>query len=121
MKRRKTVRQKRTRSGNWLVRCCPGSKARITQETPQKATQWSTRTRAHEVGVSETTVRRVWRDNGLKPHRTKGLKISNDPRFAEKLVDVVGLYLDPPEHALVLSCDEKSRFRRWTKRKRACH
>jgi transposase len=83
---------------------------RTTQETPPNATQWSTRTMANAVGVSETTVRRVWRDNGLKPHRTKGFKISNDPRFAEKLVDVVGLYLDPPEHALVLSCDEKSQI-----------
>jgi transposase len=52
----------------------------------------------------------VWRDNSLKPHRTKGFKVSNDPRFAEKLVDIVGLYLDPPDHALVLSCDEKSQI-----------
>jgi transposase len=65
---------------------------------------------AKAVGVSEATVRRVWRDNGLKPHRTKGFKVSNDPHFAEKLVDVVGLYLNPPEHALVLSCDEKSQI-----------
>ncbi len=58
----------------------------------------------------ETTVRRAWRDNGLQPHRTKGFKVSNNPQFAEKLVDVVGLYLDPPEHALVLSCDEQSQI-----------
>jgi transposase len=83
---------------------------KTTQELPPHATQWSTRTMAAAVGVSETTVRRVWRDNGLKPHRTKGFKVSNDPRFVEKLVDVVGLYLDPPEHALVLSCDEKSQI-----------
>ena len=62
------------------------------------------------VGVSKDTVRRVWRDNGLKPHLIKTFKVSNDPRFAEKLVDVVGLYLSPPEHALVLSCDEKSQI-----------
>jgi transposase len=83
---------------------------RTTRETPPQATQWSTRTMAAAVGVSEKTVRRVWRDNGLKPHRVKTFKVSNDPQFAEKLVDVVGLYLDPPEHALVLSCDEKSQI-----------
>ena len=81
---------------------------KTTQETPANATQWSVRSMAKAVGVSKDTVQRVWKDNGLKPHRTKGFKISNDPRFAEKLVDVVGLYLNPPEHALVLSCDEKS-------------
>lgn len=83
---------------------------KTTQETPPNATQWSTRTMAAAVGVSEHTVRRVWRDNGLKPQRIKNFKVSNDPQFAEKLVDVVGLYLDPPEHALVLSCDEKSQI-----------
>jgi transposase len=83
---------------------------RTTQETPANATQWSVRSLARVVGVSKDTVRRVWRDNGLKPHRVKTFKVSNDPRFVEKLVDVVGLYLDPPEHALVLSCDEKSQI-----------
>jgi transposase len=81
-----------------------------TQQTPPNATQWSVRSMAKAVGVSKDTVRRVWRDNGLQPHRTKGFKVSNDPQFAEKLVDVVGLYLSPPEHALVLSCDEKSQI-----------
>ncbi len=84
--------------------------ARTTQETPPGATHWSTRTMAAAVGISKATVQRIWRDNGLQPHRTKTFKVSNDPRFAEKLVDVVGLYLDPPEHALVLSCDEKSQI-----------
>lgn len=83
---------------------------KTTQETPPNATQWSTRSMARAMGVSKDTVQRIWHDNGLKPHRTKGFKVSNDPRFAEKLVDVVGLYLDPPEHALVLSCDEKSQI-----------
>jgi transposase len=83
---------------------------KTTQETPPHATQWSTRSLAEAVGVSKDTVQRVWHDNGLKPHRTKGFKVSNDPRFAEKLVDIVGLYLDPPEHAMVLSCDEKSQI-----------
>ena len=81
-----------------------------TQETPPNATQWSTRSLAKAIGCNDTLVHRVWRDNGLKPHLTKTFKISNDPRFAEKLVDIVGLYLDPPEHALVLSCDEKSQI-----------
>ena len=83
---------------------------KTTQETPPNATQWSTRTLAQALGCNDTLVQRVWRDNRLKPHRTKGFKVSNDPKFAEKLVDVVGLYLDPPEHALVLSCDEKSQI-----------
>jgi transposase len=83
---------------------------KTTQETPPHATHWSTRTMAAAVGVSRSTVERVWRDNGLKPHRTKTFKVSNDPHFAEKLVDVVGLYLNPPEHALVLSCDEKTQI-----------
>jgi len=83
---------------------------KTTQETPRNATQWSTRSLAKELGCSDTMVQRVWRDNGLRPHRTKNFKVSNDPRFAEKLVDIVGLYLNPPEHALVLSCDEKSQI-----------
>ena len=83
---------------------------KTTQETPENATQWSVRSMARAVGVSKATVQRIWSDNGLKPHRTKSFKISNDKQFAEKLVDVVGLYLDPPEHALVLSCDEKSQI-----------
>jgi transposase len=83
---------------------------KTTQEIPPNATQWSTRSLAKALGCSDTMVQRVWRDNGLQPHRTKGFKVSNDPRFAEKLVDVVGLYLNPPQSALVLSCDEKSQI-----------
>jgi transposase len=83
---------------------------KTTQEKPANATHWSTRTMAAAVGVSKATVQRVWRDNGLKPHLCKTFKVSNDPRFAEKLVDVVGLFLDPPEHSLVLSVDEKSQI-----------
>ena len=93
---------------------------KTTQETPPNATQWSTRSMARAVGVSKDTVQRVWRDNGLKPHRIKNFKVSNDPQFVEKLVDVVGLYLDLPEHALVLSCDENARIRRSTARRKAC-
>lgn len=83
---------------------------KTTQETPVNATQWSVRSMAQAMGVSKSTVQRIWNDNGLQPHRVKSFKVSNDPKFAEKLVDVVGLYLDPPEHALVLSCDEKSQI-----------
>jgi transposase len=79
-----------------------------TREKPAKATHWSTRTMAQASGVSEATVRRIWRRHGLKPHLLRTFKISNDPLFAEKVEDIVGLYLNPPEHALVLSVDEKS-------------
>ncbi len=80
---------------------------RTTQEMPENATQWSVRSMAKAVGTSKATVQRVWSDNGLKPHLRKTFKSSNDKRFAEKVIDVVGLYLNPPERALVLSCDEK--------------
>jgi transposase len=79
-----------------------------TQTLPEAATHWSTRTLAAKVGVSDTTVLRVWHRHGLKPHLVETFKVSRDPRFAEKLEDIVGLYLNPPEHALVLCCDEKS-------------
>ncbi|MDX1965729.1 MAG: IS630 family transposase [Planctomycetaceae bacterium] len=84
--------------------------AKTTRETPPNATQWSTRTMADATGISKATVQRIWRDNHLQPQRVKTFKLSNDPQFAEKLVDVVGLYLDPPDRALVLSCDEKSQI-----------
>ena len=81
-----------------------------TQERPAAATHWSTRTLAQHLGVKRDMVRRVWKAAGLKPHRIRTFKLSNDPRFVEKVVDVVGLYLNPPEHALVLSVDEKSQI-----------
>jgi len=81
-----------------------------TQTKPAAATHWSTRTLAAHLNVSPAMVQRVWKANGLKPHQTKTFKLSNDKHFVEKLVDVVGLYLSPPEHALVLSCDEKSQI-----------
>src|SRR5438034_11095782 len=83
---------------------------KTTQETPSQATHWSTRSMARAAGVSEATVRRIWRAHGLKPHRVRSFKLSNDPQFAEKLEEIVGLYLNPPEHALVLSLDEKSQI-----------
>jgi len=79
-------------------------------ERPINATHWSTRTLAEHLGVGATTVRRVWRNNGLKPHLSRSFKLSRDPHFEDKLLDVVGLYMNPPEHALVLSCDEKSQI-----------
>jgi len=79
-----------------------------TQTLPAAATHWSTRTLAAKAGVSDTTVLRVWQRHGLKPHLVRGFKVSRDPQFVAKLEDIVGLYLSPPEHALVLCCDEKS-------------
>ena len=81
-----------------------------TRHKPPHATHWSTRTMAAAVGISEASVRRIWRAHGLKPHRVETFKISNDPAFAQKLEDIVGLYLNPPEHALVLCVDEKSQI-----------
>ncbi len=79
-----------------------------TQTKPEAATHWSTRTMAAKLGVSAASVLRHWRANGLKPHVVRGFKGSRDPKFVEKLEDIVGLYMSPPEHALVLCCDEKS-------------
>jgi len=79
-----------------------------TQSKPEAATHWSTRKMAIELGVSAASVSRHWRANGLKPHLVRGFKVSRDPLFVEKLEDIVGLYMSPPEHALVLCCDEKS-------------
>ena len=78
--------------------------------TPSNATHWSTRTMAKAQGISEATVRRIWKKHNLKPHLTKTFKLSNDKRFVEKLYDVVGLYLNPPDKSLVLCVDEKSQI-----------
>src|SRR6516162_5206930 len=83
---------------------------RTTQLNPANATHWSTRTMAAEMGISEATVRRIWHAPGVKPHLLGGFKISKDKRFAEKLEDIVGLYLNPPEHAIVMCVDEKSQI-----------
>ena len=84
-----------------LVELTTGSK-------PEAATHWSTRTMAAKLGISAASVSRHWRAKGLKPHLVRSFKVSRDPKFIEKLEDVVGLYLSPPEHAIVLCCDEKS-------------
>jgi transposase len=102
------------------VRQGRGRKKSIPQETideivdltlnyrPQGETHWSCRTMAAATGVSKSTVQQVWSARGLKPHRVETFKLSNDPKFEDKLVDVVGLYLNPPEKAIVLCADEKS-------------
>src|SRR6202453_3163204 len=83
---------------------------KTTQTTPANATHWSTRTMAREVGISEASVRRIWHAHGLKPHLVKTFKVSRDPEFAGKLEAIVGLYLNPREHARVLSVGEKSQI-----------
>ncbi len=90
---------------------------KTTRQKPPNRTHWSTRAMAAVAGISEASVRRIWRAHGLKPHRVHTFKLSNDPRFAEKLEDVVGLYLNPPEHAL---STKRVRFRRSTAPSRAC-
>jgi transposase len=79
-----------------------------TRQTPPNATHWSLVTMAKALDISPRTVGRIWREHGLKPHLVRTFKVSNDPHFAEKLEDIVGLYLRAPEHAIVLCCDEKS-------------
>lgn len=81
-----------------------------TTTTPPAATHWATRTLAPVVSVSPKTVHRVWQAHGLQPHRTRTFKVSRDSRFGEKLTDVVGLYLNPPDKALVFCADEKSQI-----------
>ena len=81
---------------------------RTTQTKPPNATHWSVRTLADTLGIDKSMVQRVWHASGLKPHLYKTFKVSRDKRFAEKVIDVVGLYLNPPEHAMVLCADEKT-------------
>lgn len=82
----------------------------LGEDPPNGDTHWSNRTMARRVGVSRETVGRVWRAFGLKPHLTESFKVSTDPQFVEKVRDIVGLYLDPPERAVVLCVDEKSQM-----------
>jgi transposase len=84
--------------------------ARTLESKPENATHWSTRSMAGKTGLSQSTVSRVWRAFGLQPHRSETFKLSTDPFFVDKVHDVVGLYLDPPERALVLCVDEKSQI-----------
>ena len=84
--------------------------AKTASETPQSATHWSVRTMAKAMGISRTSVQRIWKEAGLKPHLVKRFKVSTDPMFEEKVTDVVGLYMNPPDRALVLCVDEKSQI-----------
>jgi hypothetical protein len=79
-------------------------------EPPANATHWSGRAMAEKVGISLGSVQRIWADHGLQPHRIRTFKLSRDPAFVDKLHDIVGLYIDPPKHAVVLSVDEKSQI-----------
>ena len=90
------------------------------ERSPKDATHWSRASMAAESGLSRSTIGRIWREFRLKPHLVDTFKLSADPQFIEKVRDVVGLYLDPPERALVLCVDEKARFRRWTAPRRCC-
>src|SRR3984957_17136537 len=87
-----------------------GTMAIQRQTGKGKPTIWRWQARAKAAGVSHRSVQRIWTAHGLKPHRVRSFKLSNDPKFAAKVQDVVGLYVDPPEHALVLSVDEKSQI-----------
>jgi len=103
------------RAGRGRKPSIPASKVeevvRLTlHEAPAGETHWSCRSMAARVGMSSATVQRIWSARGLKPHQVKTFKLSNDPKFEEKLVDVVGLYLNPPENAIVLCMDEKSQI-----------
>jgi hypothetical protein len=89
---------------------------------PQRPTRphWTSPAMARHIGISVSAVQRIWRKHSLQPHRIRQFKLSNDPRFAAKLLDIVGLYVNPPEHAIVLSIDERARFRRLTGPSQAC-
>ena len=82
----------------------------VTRKTPANATHWSTRSLARAVGISFKSVHRILQSQELKPHRVRTFKVSNDPHFVEKVTDIIALYLNPPEHALVLCADEKSQI-----------
>ena len=84
--------------------------AKTANERPANATHWSVRTMAKEMGISHASVQRIWAEAGLKPHQTRTFKVSNDPLIEEKVSDVVGLYMNPPDKALVLCVDEKSQI-----------
>ena len=97
-----------------IPRLPPETVARVVGLTnrtpPHQATHWTAPAMAKAVGISPSSVRRIWHSHGLQPHRVRHFELSNDPNFAAKLKDVVGLYIDPPAHAVVLSIDEKSQI-----------
>jgi len=83
---------------------------KTVKERPANATHWTVRTMGEEMGISHTSVQRIWAEAGLKPHLVRTFKVSTDPDFSEKVKDIVGLYLDPPDKAVVLAVDEKSQI-----------
>ncbi len=103
----------RSRSGRPCT-VTPDVEAEVVEKTlkedPPQGTHWSTRLMAEETDAHHSQVARIWRAHGLKPHRVKTFKLSKDPRFIEKLRDVMGLYVDPPERAVVFAFEEKSRI-----------
>ena len=109
----KGIKQDASRSGR-IPTIPVARKAQVVKRTlhelPAGATHWSRRTMAAASGLSDSSVGRIWRTHGLKPHLSRTFKLSNDKHFVEKLEDIVGLYLNPPEHAVVFSCDEKSQI-----------
>ena len=90
------------------------------EETPRDATHWSTRSMAAATGMSQSAISRIWRAFGLKPHLVDSFKLSPDPQFIEKVRDIVGLYLNPPDAAVVLCVDEKSQSKPWIGPRRSC-
>jgi hypothetical protein len=94
--------------------------ATLERPPPNHDTHWSTRSMARQIGMSQTAISRIWRAFGLKPHLEQTWKLSADPQFIDKVRDIVGLYLDPPERALVLCVDEKSQIQAWTAPPRPC-
>ena len=93
----------------------------LTLEPPEhEATHWTVRAMAKAVGIAASSVVKIWHDHGLAPHRWRSFKLSNDKAFAEKLRDVVGLYVSPPAHAIVLSVDEKSQIQALDRTHRDC-
>ena len=105
------TRRARPAKSRWrhqsFVRWCPPG---TTTEKPPAATHWTAGAMAKAVGISVSSVQKIWQAHGLKPHRVRTFKLSNAPAFEERLVDIVGLYLDPPDKALVLSLDEKNQI-----------
>jgi hypothetical protein len=93
---------------------------RTLESRPPGRTHWSLRSMAEAVGHAPSTIHRIWKAYGLQPHRSETFKLSSDPLFVEKVRDIIGLYLDPPDRAVVLCVDEKSQFRRSTGHSRCC-
>ena len=93
---------------------------RTLETTPADATHWSIRSMARESGLSHTTIRRIWAAFSVQPHRSETFKLSGDPLFVDKVRDIIGLHLSPPDRALVLRVAKRARSRRWTAASRSC-